>query len=162
MLQFTEKLEQPAGNADYSVILPWEKRIKSRLRVTLSCGLEAGIVLPRGSILRGGDTLISTSGKRAVVDSEKEKVSIVRISNPVSLAKLCYHLGNRHVALEIGDDYVKYLHDHVLDEMILGLGGTVSSELASFEPEHGAYHSHAGNQHSGSGNSQSNHPHSHG
>jgi urease accessory protein len=69
------------------------------------------------------------------------------------MARVCYHLGNRHVPLQIEPEWVRYQHDHVLDEMVIGLGAEVTSETAAFEPEAGAYggsssgHSHAGHSH---------------
>jgi len=122
-----------------SVSLPWEKRLKSRLRVQTANGVEAGIFLPRGSVLRGGDLLASADGTTVAVTAAAETVSTVRTSDPLLCARLCYHLGNRHVALEITANYIRYLHDHVLDDMINQLGGKVEVEEAPFEPEHGAY-----------------------
>ena len=122
-----------------TVCLPWEKRIKSRLRVRLDDGREAGIFLPRGTVLRGGDQLTTEDGVAVTVRAAPERVSTVRTANGLQLARLCYHLGNRHVALEIGPGYLRYQHDHVLDEMVRGLGGEPVVEEAPFEPEHGAY-----------------------
>lgn len=147
MLQFIEKKEgitQP----DKTISLPWEKRIKSRLRIMTLDGVEAGIVLPRGTFLRGGDTLIAEDGTSLLIKGAPEEVSVVNCSDNLFFARLCYHLGNRHVALEIGANTLRYLHDHVLDEMVVQLGGTVVVEEIPFEPEHGAYsgghaHSHS-------------------
>lgn len=136
-----------------TVTLSWEKRIKSRLRITLDDGSDGGIFLPRGTILRGGDCLLSEKGDAVEVVAAPEKLSIVSATTPLQLSRICYHLGNRHVALEINEDGASYLHDHVLDEMVVQLGGKVQVEDKPFEPEHGAYSSHS---HSG------NHGHSHG
>jgi urease accessory protein len=127
-----------------TVFLPWEQRLKSRLRVRLDGGLEAGIFLPRGTVLRGGDVLVSAEGEAVLVRAAVETVSTVRTSDPLLLARLCYHLGNRHVALEIGTGYLRYLHDYVLDGMVHGLGGETVVEEAPFEPEHGAYGEYGG------------------
>lgn len=145
MLQFIEKKEV-GSSQDKTVCLPWEKRIKSRLRITTLDGVEAGIVLPRGSFLRGGDTLVADDGTSLRITAAREKVSVVNCSDSLLFARLCYHLGNRHVALEIGTNTLSYLHDHVLDEMVVQLGGTVAVQDLPFEPEHGAYsggHSHS-------------------
>lgn len=147
MIELTSKTE--SGVPADSVSLPWEKRLKSRLRVLTANGTEAGIFLPRGSVLRGGDLLVSTEGTIIAVKAAPESVSTIRTTEPLLCARLCYHLGNRHVALEIGGDYIRYLHDHVLDDMVSQLGGVVEVEQAPFEPEHGAYsggHSHSHNQ----------------
>lgn len=138
-----------------TVCLPWEKRIRSRLRVQLDSGEEARVLLPRGTVLRGGDVLVTEDGVAVAVKAAVEKVSTVRTAGPLRLARLCYHLGNRHVALEIGGGYLRYLHDHVLDAMVLGLGGEVVVEEMPFEPEHGAYGGH------GSHGSHSDHGHDH-
>lgn len=147
MITLIGKTPQPQ-RAETTLHLPWEKRVRSRLRVRLDNGEEAGLFLPHGTVLRGGDTLISAEGRTARVIAADEKVSTVRATSPIALARLGYHLGNRHVAVEIGGDYLRYLHDHVLDAMVVGLGGTVSVEELPFEPEPGAYagshqHSHA-------------------
>ncbi len=68
-----------------------------------------------------------------------ETVSTARTGDALRLARACYHLGNRHVALQVGDGWVRYLPDHVLDDMVRGLGLTVREEPARFEPERGAY-----------------------
>lgn len=142
-----------------TVSLPWEKRLKSRLRVRLDNGEEAGIFLPRGTVLRGGDMLVSAEGEAVLVQAALETVSTVRTFDPLLLARLCYHLGNRHVALEIGREYVRYLHDHVLDGMVHGLGGEAIVEEAPFEPEHGAYGGHGEN--GGHGGHSHGHGHEH-
>ena len=69
------------------------------------------------------------------------------IDEPRLFARACYHLGNRHVPMQIGDNWIRYLHDHVLDEMLVGLGITTKCEQASFEPESGAYGAHSRHSH---------------
>jgi len=129
-----------------TVTLPFELRQKSRIKVTLDDGREAGVFLPRGGLLRGGDCLKSSEGLIIEVIAAKESVSTIYSDNTVELARASYHLGNRHVHLQITEKYVRYLHDHVLDEMVAGLGMKVTVEKAAFEPEAGAYsgggHSH--------------------
>ncbi|MBK6508356.1 MAG: urease accessory protein UreE [Haliea sp.] len=127
--------------------LPIDQRVKSRLKVTLDDGREAGLFLPRGEILRGGDLLQSTEGLVIQVQAAAETVSTVHSDNALALARACYHLGNRHVPLQITADWVRYQHDHVLDDMVRGLGLTVAVEQAPFEPEAGAYkHGHGHTQ----------------
>ncbi len=150
MLELISKVARiDSGTPSDSVSLPWEKRLKSRLRVQTTNGREAGIFLPRGSVLRGGDLLASADGTIVAVAAASETVSTVHTSDPLLCARLCYHLGNRHVALEISVNYLRYLHDHVLDEMVNQLGGTVTVEEAPFEPEHGAYSGAHGGHHHG-------------
>jgi len=127
--------------------LPIDQRVKSRLKVTLDDGREAGLFLPRGQILRGGDLLQSTDGLVIRVAAASETVSTVHSDSPHSLARICYHLGNRHVPLQISGTWVRYQHDHVLDSMVAGLGLSVKVEQAPFEPEAGAYQRTAHNDH---------------
>lgn len=129
------------------IVLPFESRTKSRLRTHATSGEDVGIFLERGSVLRDGDLLETDDGRVVQVLAADEDVSTVHSPDPRQLARVSYHLGNRHVALQIGPTWVRYLHDHVLDDMVRGLGLEVVVERAPFEPEAGAYgarsHSHA-------------------
>jgi len=136
-----------------SVTLPIDKRVKSRLRVTLDDGREAGIFMLRGESLQHGDKLLSTEGEAIEVKAAHESLSIVYCTDQHLFARACYHLGNRHVPVQITSESknngvtnsVCYLHDHVLDDMLRGLGLSVESVSAPFNPEPGAYgggHSH--------------------
>lgn len=156
MIELTHKIftDQKASR---SVCLPWEKRLKSRLRVMLDSNEEAGIFLERGAVLRGGDILVAATGELVEVVAAPETLSTVHVDDPLLLARLCYHLGNRHVPLEVTAGCIRYQHDHVLDDMVAQLGGRVEVEEAPFEPEHGAYSSHSG--HSNQGHSHSHHSH---
>jgi urease accessory protein len=107
--------------------------------VTLDDGREAGVFLARGDRLRHGDLLASNDGLVVRVEAAPERLSIVVSSDPNQLARACYHLGNRHVALQIEPGRLRYLHDHVLDDMMCGLGLAVTVEDGPFEPEPGAY-----------------------
>lgn len=138
MLRITSKVESDRP-ATARLCLPIDARTRSRLRVTLEDGREAGLFLPRGLILRGGDRLGAESGEVIEVVAAAEAVSTVKTEDPQLLIRCAYHLGNRHVPLEVGIDYLRYQHDHVLDEMVRGLGAEVVSEQAPFEPEAGAY-----------------------
>ncbi|MFV0436624.1 MAG: urease accessory protein UreE [Desulfopila sp.] len=146
MLELTRKAT--GGRPERSVQLSWQKRVRSRLRVRLDNGAEAGIFLARGTVLRGGDILVGKDGELVAVVAEPETVSVVRVEDSLLFARLCYHLGNRHVPLAIRPGCLCYLHDHVLDAMVVKLGGSVSVAEAPFEPEHGAY---AGHDHSAGG-----------
>ena len=141
MLRLTRKITaQGAVNA--TLTLPFEQRTKSRLRVTLDDGSTAGLFLERGSTLRDGDCVASEDGIAVRVRAAAEKVSTVRCDDPLLFARACYHLGNRHVPLQIAADLLRYQHDHVLDDMLRGLGLEVTVEEAPFEPEPGAYSEH--------------------
>ncbi|MBX2878710.1 MAG: urease accessory protein UreE [Granulosicoccus sp.] len=142
MLHINTKCQQPA-TPDDSVTLIFELRSKSRQRVRLDSGQEAAISLVRGSQLFPGDLLISDCGKVVEVKAGNEKLSIVQSDDQLLLARASYHLGNRHIALQINHNELRYLHDHVLDEMVEGLGLAVQVELLPFMPESGAYGEHA-------------------
>lgn len=138
MLKATEVIAHTQQH-DLTLTLPYELRQKSRLRANLDNGIEIGLLLPRGTVLRGGDCLRSESGEVILVQAAEEVVSTVYEQDPTLFARACYHLGNRHVPLQIGESWLRYLHDHVLDTMLQGLGLQVSCERAPFEPEAGAY-----------------------
>jgi len=145
--RLTEKGEPCA-----TLTLPLEKRTRSRLRVTLDDGVEAGVFLERGQVLHDGDLLTNSDGFIVQVRAAAEPVSEVRSEDPLLLARACYHLGNRHMPLQIAEGLLRYQHDHVLDEMLRGLGLHPAFVRAPLEPEPGAYggsveaHSH-GNDH---------------
>lgn len=119
--------------------LAFEQRQKSRLRARLESGEEAGLVLPRGEILRGGDLLSASDGRIIEVIAQPEALLQVECATPAALARAAYHLGNRHVAVEVGDGYLRLAPDHVLRQMLLGLGASLREVEAPFEPEAGAY-----------------------
>jgi len=127
-------------SSDVSLTLPFSSRQKSRFKAQLDNGTEVGIFLERGKILRHGDLLHAENGLVIKLIAADEKVSCITCSKPLQLTKLCYHLGNRHVSLQIESDKICYLQDTVLDDMVTGLGGKISHCLRPFEPEEGAYH----------------------
>ena len=141
MIRLTRKLAQPSEHQT-TLTLPLEQRVRSRLRVTLDDGSEAGIFLERGSALRAGDLLRDDEGFTVLIRAAEEAVSTVDCEDPLMLARLAYHLGNRHVPLQIEPGRVRYQHDHVLDDMVRSLGLPVLKEQAPFEPEPGAYGGH--------------------
>ena len=96
-------------------------------------------MLERGAVLRGGDCLQSEDGRVVRVAAAPEKVMHIVCADQFELARAAYHLGNRHVPVEIGDGYLRIAADHVLGEMLLGLGAKVGEPEAPFEPESGAY-----------------------
>jgi len=138
MLKATEVIAH-SHHHDLTLTLPYELRQKSRLRANLDNGDEIGVLLPRGTVLRGGDCLRSETGEVILVRAAEEVVSTVYEKDPTQFARACYHLGNRHVPLQIGEGWLRYLHDHVLDDMLHGLGLHAICERAPFEPEAGAY-----------------------
>ena len=142
MLQINERLEEPATHS-VTLTLPFSQRQKSRLRVTLDNGKEAALILKRGIKLRQGDLLRSEDGQIIKVFAANEAVTTIREKNAHSISRACYHLGNRHVPLQIGNGWLRYQQDHVLDDMVRSLGLSVQHEEVPFEPESGAYGKHS-------------------
>lgn len=133
------------------VALDWDTRQKSRFDATDSAGRHLGVFLPRGQVVRGGDVLVAEDGSLIRVDAARQPVLVVRAcaehGAPVDLLRAAYHLGNRHVPLEVKPDHLKFEPDHVLAEMLRAMHLVVHEEHAPFEPEAGAYaaagHGHA-------------------
>jgi urease accessory protein len=143
MIQITAKLKirRSAYAVDVKgcLELPFEARQKSRFKAKLASGEEVGVMLPRGEILRGGDLVTASDGRVIEVVSQEESILHVQCATPSALAKIAYHLGNRHVAVEVGEGYLRLADDHVLERMVEGLGAKVTRLTAPFEPEAGAY-----------------------
>jgi urease accessory protein len=119
--------------------LPFETRCKSRLRTRLASGEEVGLFLERGAVLRGGDKLAANDGRVVEVTAAPEKLMEALSGDPLLIAKAAYHLGNRHVAVHLLPGKLRFVADHVLGEMVRGLGLKVAEVDAPFEPESGAY-----------------------
>ena len=143
MLEIKSKLKIPRSAYKVEVRgqlkLPFESRQKSRLKTKLVSGEDVGLILPRGEILRGGDLVTASDGRIVEIISQEEKVLHVEANSPRDLARVAYHLGNRHVPVEVGEGFLRIAEDHVLEEMLKKLGAKVSSMEAPFEPEAGAY-----------------------
>ncbi|MFT6305601.1 MAG: urease accessory protein [Halioglobus sp.] len=148
MLLFNEFTEN--CTADHRVSLTFHERIKGRLRITTDGGADAGIQIDRGQVLADGQQLNDELGAVLEVVAKLELVSVASADSNLLFARACYHVGNRHAEVQIGDNQLIYLHDHVMDEMLTILGLNVTSEQLAFHPEKGAYekgdahsHSHA-------------------
>jgi urease accessory protein len=126
-----------------SVELDWEVRQKSRFDITDSQGRTFGVFLPRGTVVRGGDVLVAEDGTLVRVAAAPQPVLVIRHCSehgtPFDLTRAAYHLGNRHVAIELQPDHLKIEPDHVLAEMLQRWHLIVREENAAFEPEGGAY-----------------------
>jgi urease accessory protein len=144
-----EALYEGNRNATDTLELDFGYRTKSRLRAKLGSGAEVGLFLPRGTILRGGNRLLANDGRVVEVVAAPEDLMEVRCADALELARAAYHLGNRHVAVELGEGWLRIQADHVLEGMLTGLGADVEALRAPFEPEAGAY-AH-GHQHPGDG-----------
>ena len=162
MLTINKLIPQARGLASVlvkraaSVELDWDVRQKSRFDATDSTGRTLGVFLPRGTLVRGGDVLVGEDGSLVLVQAAAQPVMIVRCcsehGSPYDLLRAAYHLGNRHVPVEIGEGYLRIATDHVLAEMLRGLGAQMQDVEAPFEPESGAYgggHRHEESVHGG-------------
>jgi urease accessory protein len=157
MLQVSKVVPRGAGLAPVllkraaTVELDWDVRQKSRFDATDSAGRHLGVFLPRGTLVRGGDVLIAEDGSMVRVIAAPQPV--LRITHcaqhgtPFDLTRAAYHLGNRHVPIELQPDHLKIEPDHVLAEMLQSMHLIVNAVNEAFEPEGGAYsaggHSHA-------------------
>lgn len=135
-------IASPELQANDVLTLPFDSRQKSRLSAKTDSELDVGLFLPRGVILRSGMMLTNSDGFVVLIKAAKEDVSVMRSDDLLQFSRACYHLGNRHVPLQILAGELRYSSDHVLDHMLEGLGFTVASERLPFEPEAGAYHNH--------------------
>ncbi|MES3009175.1 MAG: urease accessory protein UreE [Pseudomonadota bacterium] len=134
-----------------TVELDWDVRQKSRFDATDSQGRTLGVFLPRGTVVRGGDVLVAEDGSLVKVTAAPQPV--LRITHcqahgtPFDLTRAAYHLGNRHVPIELKPDFLQIEPDHVLADMLRAMHLTVNEATAPFEPESGAYaaggHDHA-------------------
>lgn len=156
MLQVTKILPQGHGlakallNRAATVELDWDVRQKSRFECTDSQGRQLGVFLPRGTVVRGGDVLVAEDGSTVRVLARPQPVMVVRPGEKGSafdLLRAAYHLGNRHVAIELQPDHLKIEPDHVLGEMLRAMRLVVTDTFGPFEPEGGAYGAHAGHEH---------------
>ncbi len=146
MLILTQRTTTPATDA---VALAYDERKRSRLKVKLASGLEAGIFLERGDHLHGGDKLLAEDGSTVVeILAAPEKLIEATADTPLLFARAAYHLGNRHVPVQIlptdNGGKLRFQTDHVLAEMVKGLGCTANETEAPFQPESGAYGANAG------------------
>lgn len=161
MLQVSKVISQGAGLAPVlvkrasSIELDWDVRQKSRFDGTDSLGRQLGVFLPRGTLVRGGDVLVAEDGSMVKVIAAPQ--AVLRITacpshgSPFDLTRAAYHLGNRHVPIELKPDHLKIEPDHVLADMLRAMHLIVNEVEEAFEPEGGAYsaggHSH-GHDHS--------------
>ena len=134
-----------------TVTLGWDTRQKSRFDASDSAGRALAVFLPRGTTVRGGDALVVEDGSLVVVQAALQPVLVVRHCSehgqPSDLLRAAYHLGNRHVAVELKPDHLKLEPDHVLAALLRHMHLIVSEETTGFEPEGGAYEGGHGHDH---------------
>jgi len=124
--------------------LTFEARSKSRLLLRLDGGEQAGLIVERGRLLRGGDRVWTQDGREVEILAAEESLHDAYSEDPMLIAKAAYHLGNRHVAVQVMMNRLRFLHDRVLADMVSRLGLQITALSAPFEPESGAYgHQHA-------------------
>ena len=156
MIQVSKLIAQGRGLASTllkraaTVELDWDVRQKSRFAATDSAGRELGVFLPRGTVVRGGDVLVAEDGSLIRVMAAPQPILVItacaRHGTPFDLTRAAYHLGNRHVPIELKPDHLKIEPDHVLADMLRSMHLTVAEAHEAFEPEGGAYaggHAHA-------------------
>ena len=140
MVEIKDRVEAAAAHGvRLRLTLPFELRQKSRLRTRTDGGEDAWLTLPRGEILRGGDLIAASDGRVIEVVALPEKLAHIESDD---LLRVAYHLGNRHVPVQLGRAFLRIAADHVLEDLARKLGARVSHVEAPFEPEGGAYHQH--------------------
>jgi urease accessory protein len=134
-----------------TVELDWDVRQKSRFDATDSAGRHLGVFLPRGSVVRGGDVLVAEDGSMVRVIAAPQPVLVVthcsEHGTAFDLMRAAYHLGNRHVPIELKPDHLKIEPDHVLADLLRAMHLIVNETTAAFEPEAGAYGAQAAQHH---------------
>ncbi len=179
MIQVSKLLSQGHGLAPVllkraaTVELDWDVRQKSRFAATDSAGRELAIFLPRGTLVRGGDVLVAEDGSMVRVIAALQPVLVIthckNHGTPFDLTRAAYHLGNRHVPIELQPDHLKIEPDHVLADMLRAMHLIVTEQNLAFEPEGGAYaaghgggHHHGGHGHGDEHHHGHDHAHDHG
>ncbi len=145
MLIFTRRLSShhsPEGQILFTLYLTAEERTRSRYNFPSPQDQTVSLQLPRGTVLQDGDFLGTDSEEFIEIKAKPEPVVTVTADDPLLLLKAAYHLGNRHVGLEIHPHYLRLTPDKVLEAMLTKLGVTLTPEIAPFSPEIGAYHHH--------------------
>ena len=127
---------EPAAD---TVVLDFDNRHRRRMAMTGTRGLEFLLDLEHAVALRGGDALVLDDGRLIEVVAAPESLLEVRCSDPQHLVRVAWHLGNRHLPTQIMAKGLRIRRDHVIEAMVVGLGGTVKPVRAAFDPERGAY-----------------------
>jgi len=172
MLQASKLIPQGQGLAPVllkratTVELDWDVRQKSRFAATDSAARELGVFLPRGTLVRGGDVLVAEDGSLVRVLAAPQPVLVITHCSshgtPFDLTRAAYHLGNRHVPIELQPDHLKIEPDHVLADMLRAMHLIVTAQDLPFEPEGGAYAAGHGGGHQHHGGHAHDHGHDHG
>lgn len=141
---YTQRLDEISSDQSFETVeLTFDTRQKSRFRATLMNEIDIGADLPRTGILRSGSFIATNDGDILRIDAKAERLMQVTAKTEFDLLKAAYHLGNRHVPLMLTPSALYFEPDHVLAEMVVGLGLTVTEVEHPFEPESGAYAQHS-------------------
>ena len=144
MLTLTQRNSpNPDALVSFTLALTAFERTRSRHRFEIEDGQVVSLHLPRGTVLRDGDLLHSESDRLVRIIAKPEPVFTVTAQTPLDLLRAAYHLGNRHVPLEITHTYLRLSPDPVLRSMLEQLGLNVVEAVLPFQPEVGAYGNHA-------------------
>lgn len=145
MMQAYERLNHTHNPIQDSITLDQDTRKKARIKGVTDNGSDIGIFMERGKPLLVGEVLKTECGQLIEIKGQKEEVSTAIATDWLTFSKVCYHLGNRHTSLQIGELWVRFKSDHVLEELCENYGLTINNTPAIFEPESGAYggHSHS-------------------
>jgi urease accessory protein len=162
MLRATTVVRKPAVKADRvadTVTLDHEGRHRRRVALKGDRGLDFLLDLDKAAVLNDGDAVKLEDGRLVQVRAAPQPLLEVRAENPLRLLKVAYHVGNRHASAEVTADALYIEDDHVLSEMVRGLGCTVTPVMRAFQPERGAYDHECGHDH---GHHHHGHGHDHG
>jgi len=172
MKLFTKHLPKGASMAKAliarasTITLDWDQRQHSRLNGLSSNGDSVALFLPRGKVLRGGDIMVSEQGELLrIISADQSVLKITSCSihgTPLDLPRAAYHLGNRHIPIEIQSTHLLIEPDHVLEEMLKNMGLIVQKSELPFEPEAGAYEHASGHAAHHDHDHDHDHPHHHG
>ncbi|UMY17318.1 urease accessory protein UreE [Methylobacterium organophilum] len=154
------------------IVLDSGDRHRRRMAMQAVGGTRFLLDLPEAAVLEDGDALALEDGRLVWVEAASERLLEIRAASPLALKRLIWHIGNRHIPAEIGEEAVFIGFDHVLAEMVRGLGGSAEPVTRPFRPEGGAYagghghaHGHAHEHGDGHGHGHDRHhghPHHHG
>jgi urease accessory protein len=125
-----------------TLTLPHEERHKRKFTFTCDAGYEFLLDLDKAHHLREGEGCLLETGEVILIKAAQEPLLKLTTSSPARLLKLAWHIGNRHTPAEVLEEAIYIADDHVLAQMVKGLGVTVTNEIRAFNPEKGAYHSH--------------------
>jgi urease accessory protein len=147
VLEVTERVGVTSDvQIDEVLVLDHQQRKKGRLKVTAKSGKTVGLFLERGKTLPIGEVLRSNGGQHLLIEGAEETVVTASTSDWSAFSRACYHLGNRHVTLQVGECWLRFKPDYVLEDLVKRFGLKTSEENVVFEPEDGAYtasgHSH--------------------